>query len=84
MKSLKQLLNAKGHHVHSIRPDAKVIEALQLMAQKDIGALLVTDAGRSAFESWSVSLASGDSGFAGTCCRPCVLTRRGGTHSVGV
>jgi len=46
MKSLKQLLNAKGHHVHSIRPDAKVIEALQLMAQKDIGALLVTDAGR--------------------------------------
>jgi CBS domain-containing protein len=46
MKSLKQLLNAKGHHVHSIRPDAKVIEALQLMAQKDIGALLVTDSGR--------------------------------------
>jgi len=46
MKSLKQLLNAKGHHIHSIRPDAKVIEALQLMAQKDIGALLVTDAGR--------------------------------------
>jgi CBS domain-containing protein len=46
MKSLKQLLNAKGQHVHSIRPDAKVIEALQLMAQKDIGALLVTDTGR--------------------------------------
>jgi len=46
MKSLKQLLNAKGHHVHSIRPDAKVIEALQLMAQKDIGALLVTDGSR--------------------------------------
>ena len=46
MKSLKQLIGIKGGQVYSIRPDAKVIEALQLMAQKDIGALLVTDAGR--------------------------------------
>jgi len=43
MKSLKQLLDAKGSEVYSIRPDAKVIEALQLMAQKDIGALLVME-----------------------------------------
>jgi CBS domain-containing protein len=46
MKSLKQLLSAKGSQVHFIQPDAKVIEALQLMAQKDIGALLVMEGGR--------------------------------------
>ena len=46
MKSLKQLIAAKGGQVHSIRPDATVFEALQLMAQKDIGALLVMDGSR--------------------------------------
>jgi CBS domain-containing protein len=46
MKTLKQLLAAKGREVYSIGPNAKVIEALQLMAQKDIGALVVMDAGR--------------------------------------
>ena len=43
MKSLKQLLSAKGSQVYSIGPDAKVIEALQLMAQKDVGALVVME-----------------------------------------
>src|SRR5688572_7001347 len=46
MKNLKQLLAVKGNQVHFIHPDAKVLEALQLMAQKDVGALLVMDAGR--------------------------------------
>jgi CBS domain-containing protein len=46
MKSLKQLIDAKGGQVWSIRPDAKVFEALQLMAQKDVGALLVMDGSR--------------------------------------
>jgi CBS domain-containing protein len=46
MKNLKQLLSAKGGQVHSIRPDAKVFEALQLMAQKDVGALVVVDGSR--------------------------------------
>ena len=46
MKSLKQLLSAKGGQVHSIGPDAKVIEALQIMAQKDVGALVVMESGR--------------------------------------
>ena len=46
MKSLKQLLNAKGNQIHSIGPDAKVIEALRLMAQKDVGALVVMEGGR--------------------------------------
>ena len=46
MESLRQLLAAKGEQVWSIRPDAKVLEALQLMAQKDIGALLVMEGSR--------------------------------------
>jgi CBS domain-containing protein len=46
MKSLKQLLAAKGNQVYSISPNAKVIEALQLMAQKDVGALAVMESGR--------------------------------------
>lgn len=43
MKSLKQLLSAKGSQVYSIGPDAKVIEALQIMAHRDIGALVVLE-----------------------------------------
>lgn len=43
MKSLKQLLSAKGNQVYAIAPDAKVIEALQLMARKDVGALVVME-----------------------------------------
>jgi CBS domain-containing protein len=46
MKTLKQLLAAKGNQVYSIGPNAKVIEALQMMAQKDIGALVVLEGGR--------------------------------------
>lgn len=46
MKSLQQLFDAKGSQIHTIRPDAKVFEALQLMAQKDIGALPVMDGER--------------------------------------
>jgi CBS domain-containing protein len=46
MKSLKQLLDAKGNQLHSIRPDARVIEALRLMAEKDVGALLVMEGAR--------------------------------------
>lgn len=43
MQNLRQLVAAKGNQIHSIRPDAKVIEALQLMARKDIGALIVME-----------------------------------------
>ena len=46
MKSLKQLIAAKGGQVWTIRPDATVFEALELMAQKDVGALLVMDGSR--------------------------------------
>ncbi len=43
MKLVSQLLTAKGHDVWSIAPDTTVLNALQLMADKKIGALLVLD-----------------------------------------
>ena len=46
MKTVQQLLGSKGSQIYSIGPDAKVIEALQLMAQKDVGALVVLDGER--------------------------------------
>jgi CBS domain-containing protein len=43
MKTVRELLRNKGYHVWSIGPDATVYEALTLMAEKDVGALLVLD-----------------------------------------
>ncbi len=43
MKSLKQLLNEKPHGLISVSPTDTVLHALQLMAQHDIGALLVME-----------------------------------------
>jgi CBS domain-containing protein len=44
MKTIDRLLEQKGTQVWSIPPQASVIEALGLMAEKQIGALLVIDA----------------------------------------
>lgn len=44
MKNVREMLLKKGNQVHSISPNQKIFEALQLMAKKDIGALLVLDA----------------------------------------
>lgn len=41
MKTVKQLLQEKGHKVTTISPDASVFDAMQLMAANNIGALLV-------------------------------------------
>lgn len=41
--SAKYLLQKKGHEIWSTSPDASVYLALQLMADKDVGALLVYD-----------------------------------------
>lgn len=43
MDQVSQLLENKGHEVWTIGPDAMVYQALQLMADKDIGALVVLD-----------------------------------------
>jgi CBS domain-containing protein len=45
MKTVKQLLQEKGHAIWSIAPDANVYAALKLMADKNVGAVLVIDAG---------------------------------------
>ncbi|MDA1064646.1 MAG: CBS domain-containing protein [Proteobacteria bacterium] len=46
MKLIKHLLDRKGRHIASVKPDASVLDALRLMAEKNIGALLVMDSGR--------------------------------------
>jgi CBS domain-containing protein len=46
MTSVKLLLKSKPPGVLSISPHAKVIEALQLMADKNVGALVVMDGDR--------------------------------------
>ena len=47
MKTVAEILKEKGDQsVHSIGPDASVYEAVALMAQKNIGALLVMEGGR--------------------------------------
>lgn len=44
MKTVAEILKEKGDQaVHSIGPDASVFEAVALMAQKNIGALLVME-----------------------------------------
>lgn len=40
-----QILNSKGRAVLSIAPEASVAEALSMLAEHDIGALLVRDSG---------------------------------------
>jgi CBS domain-containing protein len=41
MKTVKQVLESKSTGVVTIAPDASVFEALELMARKDIGAVVV-------------------------------------------
>ncbi len=43
MKTIRQLLEGKGHDIVSAKPDTSVFEALELMAEHNIGALLVLD-----------------------------------------
>ena len=45
MNTVRQLLQAKGHEIWSARPDTSVFDALQMMAEHNIGALVVLDEG---------------------------------------
>jgi len=42
---VRQLLRTKGHDIWSIAPDDSVYDALKLMADRDVGALLVLEEG---------------------------------------
>lgn len=46
MATLRQMLKVKGHEIWSVTPDTSVFDTLVLMAEKDIGALLVLDNGQ--------------------------------------
>jgi CBS domain-containing protein len=43
MITVKDILDEKGHTAWTIGPDAKVLEALELMAKKGLGALVVLE-----------------------------------------
>lgn len=45
MRTVRQLLESKAPEVHAIGPDAPVIDAIRLMAQKRIGAVVVLERG---------------------------------------
>lgn len=42
MTTVKNLLDEKGHIILSVSPDTLVIDALKIMAEKNLGVLLVT------------------------------------------
>ncbi len=44
MKLVSDILNSKGHEIWAVKPDDTVFDSLQLMAEKEVGALLVMDA----------------------------------------
>lgn len=46
MKLVRQLLDAKGHEVISVSPDASVLDMIRVLAENSIGALAVMDGDR--------------------------------------
>lgn len=46
MKLISHLLERKGRHIISVQPDASVLDAIRLMAEKNIGAVLVMEGDR--------------------------------------
>ena len=46
MTTIAQLLNTKGYQIWSVEPKATIFEALEIMSEKEIGALLVMEDGK--------------------------------------
>ena len=46
MTTIAQLLNTKGNQVWSVEPKATIFKALEIMSEKEIGALLVMEDGK--------------------------------------
>ncbi|WP_449467442.1 CBS domain-containing protein [Stenotrophomonas humi] len=46
MHTVRQLLGAKSPEIHAVAPGAAVVQAIRLMAEKGIGAVLVMDGRR--------------------------------------
>jgi CBS domain-containing protein len=46
MKTVERILGGKGRNIWSVAPDSSVYDALKLMAEKGVGALLVLEGGK--------------------------------------
>lgn len=46
MKTVQHLLDKKGHDVWSVHPDSSVFDAIQEMADSDVGAVVVIEDGK--------------------------------------
>jgi len=46
METIRQILNKKGNQIFSVSPETTVYDTLMLMADKNIGAVLVLDEGK--------------------------------------
>jgi len=46
METIRQILQQKGNQIYSVSPETTVFDALKLMAEKNIGAVLVLDKGK--------------------------------------
>jgi len=46
METIRQILDSKGKEIHHVSPSTTVYDALLLMAEKNIGAVLVLDEGK--------------------------------------
>ncbi len=46
METIRQILNKKGNQIFSVTPETTVYDTLKLMADKNIGAVLVLDEGK--------------------------------------
>src|SRR5215470_6550185 len=44
--TVRAILDSKGHHVLNVEPDAKLAEAIKLLSERRIGAVLVMSQGR--------------------------------------
>ena len=46
MTTVKHVLDQKGHDVHLVHPDASVFDAIKMMAENNIGSLVVLEDGK--------------------------------------
>lgn len=46
MKRVKDILEVKGHDIWAIQPGASVYDAMKLMAEKEVGSLMVMEGGK--------------------------------------
>ncbi len=46
MQTIRKILSEKGNEIWSTAPNDTVYDALQIMAQKDVGALMVVEGGK--------------------------------------